>query len=183
MYFTFIHYIWFFICLGIFSGFFWLVKKKFLDRDGNLSVFYTLLICGFLGLILLCFVGASTIEGYTKKAKISNFTTEHIFNTESLKLRGRVANIGAFKLVKVQLEVHFKNSSLHDTSGQNFFKPRSFTDMLADLTSPKKSKDVVIYRVTIGKNIKPKSFRNFIKTVPYPPGFVRPLITYKVIAH
>jgi len=180
-YFTFLHWltIAFFLILFIF-----LTILSIRAATKSTKLLLSMIIASFLVTTFGAVIGLVILEKYTKKAKLLNVTQRRVLINETLVLKGRVKNIGKFKINYCKLEVKLVNNGWGGgfTKG-TFFKPGGL-----DFFGSKDKKDsrpnaVKATRVIIKDGLYPGEIKNFSVVVPYPPYFKNTYLNYKLYCH
>ena len=121
-YFTFLHWltIAFFLILFIF-----LTILSVKAANNNTKMLLSMIFASFLVTSFGAVLGIIILEKYTKKAKLLDVKQRRVLINETLVLKGRVKNIGKFKINYCKLEIKLVNNGWGGgfTKG-TFFKPK-----------------------------------------------------------
>ena len=180
-YFTILHWldVAFFLILFIFLT---VISVKAAGNSTKLllsMIFATFLVTSFgavLGLVIL--------EKYTKKAKIMSVKQRRVLINETLVLKGRVKNIGKFKINYCKLEIKLVNNGYGGkfTKG-SFFKSAGLNIFGSKDKKQQRPNTVKATRVIIKDGLKPGEIKNFSAVIPYPPYFKDTYLNYKLYCH
>ncbi len=180
-YFTILHWldIAFFLVLFIFLT---IISLKAADNSTKLllsMVFASFLVTAFgavLGLIIL--------EKYTKKAELVNVKQRRVLINETLVLKGRVKNIGKFKINYCKLEIKLVNNGFGGglTKG-SFFKSAGLNIFGSKDKKQQRPNTVKATKVIIKNGIIPGETKDFSAIIPYPPYFKNTYLNYKLYCH
>ncbi|WP_456470419.1 DUF2393 family protein [Caminibacter sp.] len=180
-YFTFLHLldIAFFLILFIFLTFISVKAAKNSTKLLLSMVFASFLVTSFgavLGLIVL--------EKYTKKAKLLEVKQRRVLINETLVLKGRVKNIGKFKINYCKLEIKLVNNGWGGgfKKGQ-LFKSGGFELFGSKNKEQKRPNVVKVTRYIITDGLLPGEIKNFSVVIPYPPYFKNTYLNYKLYCH
>ena len=142
-------------------------------------IFASFLVTSFgavLGLIIL--------EKYTKKAVLLDVKQRRVLINETLVLKGRVKNIGKFKINYCKLEIKLVNNGWGGgfTKG-TFFKPGGLSLFGSKEKEQKKPNVVKATRYIVTDGLRPGEIKNFTAVIPYPPYFKNTYLNYKLYCH
>ena len=106
-YFTFLHWltIAFFLILFIFLA---ILSAK--AANNNTKMLLSMIFASFLVTSFGAVIGLVILEKYTKKAKLLDAKQRRVLINETLVLKGRVKNIGKFKINYCKLEIKLVNN-------------------------------------------------------------------------
>lgn len=141
----------------------------------------------FAGFLVTSFGGVLSIiilEKYTKKATLLDVEQRRILFNETFVLKGRVKNIGRFKLNYCKLEVKLINNGFGKsiTKG-SFFKSGGFNIFGAKETKEKRPNTVEKNIVLFKSGLDPQISKNFSVIMKFPPYFRDASLRYKVHCH
>jgi hypothetical protein len=142
-------------------------------------IFASFLVTAFgavLGLIIL--------EKYTKKAELVNVKQRRVLINETLVLKGRVKNIGKFKINYCKLEIKLVNNGFGGgyTKG-SFFKPGGLSIFGSKDKKQQRPNTVKATKVIIKDGLIPGEIKDFSAIIPYPPYFKNTYLNYKLYCH
>ena len=178
-YFTILHWldILFFLILFIFLT---LLSVK--AAKDNTKLLISMIFASFLVTTFSAILGLIILEKYTKKAIVYDVKQRRVLINETLVLKGKVKNIGKFKINYCKLEVKLVNNGWGGgfTKG-TFFKPGG----LSIFGSKEKARPNIVkatrYIITDGLN--PGEVKFFSVIIPYPPYFKNTYLNYKLYCH
>jgi len=179
-YFTILHWldILFFLILFIF-----LVMLSVKASNNNTKVLLSMIFASFLVTAFGAVLGLIILEKYTKKAKILNVTQRRVLLNETLVLKGRVKNIGKFKINYCKLEVKLVNNGWGGKIQKgDFFKPGGLK-IFGSKDEEKRPNTIKVTKVIIKDGLLPGEIKNFSAVVPYPPYFRNTYLNYKLYCH
>jgi hypothetical protein len=140
-------------------------------------IFSSFLVTAFgaiLGLIIL--------EKYTKKAKLLDVVQRRVLINETLVLKGRVKNIGKFKINYCKLEIKLVNNGWGGGIQKGaFFKPGGL-DIFGSKDKESRPNTVKVSKIIV-RNLYPGQIKNFSAVIPYPPYFKNTYLNYKLYCH
>ncbi|WP_024790723.1 MULTISPECIES: DUF2393 family protein [unclassified Lebetimonas] len=179
-YFTFLHWLSlaFFLILFIFLTF--LSIKAAGNKTGLVisMIFASFLVTSF-GAVLSIII----LEKYTKKAELIDVRNRRVLINETLVVKGKVKNIGKFKINYCKLEIKLVNNGWGGKVPKGtFFKPGGLSIFGAKEKQQQKPNTIKATRIIV-KNLIPGEIKNFSAIVPYPPYFTNTYINYKLYCH
>ncbi len=181
-YFTILHWldIAFFLILFIF-----LVILSVKAAKDSVKLLLSMIFASFIVTAFGAILGLVILEKYTKKAKLLDVTQRRVLINETLVLKGRVKNIGKFKINYCKLEIKLVNNGWGGggfTKG-TFFKPGGL-ELFGSKDKKKKRPNVVkATRYIITDGLRPGEIKNFSAVIPYPPYFKNTYLNYKLYCH
>ena len=180
-YFTILHWlnVLFFLILFIF-----LVVLSVKASNENTKLLLSMVFASFLVTSFGAVLGLIILEKYTKKAKILNLTERRVLLNETLVLKGRVKNIGKFKINYCKLEVKLVNNELIEQKPQRgmFFKPGGL-EVFGNRNKNQQTNVIEATRVIIEDGLLPNEIKDFSTVVPYPSHFKNTYLSYKLYCH
>ncbi|NPA12314.1 MAG: DUF2393 domain-containing protein [Epsilonproteobacteria bacterium] len=180
-YFTILHWldIAFFLILFIF-----LVILSVKAAKDSVKLLLSMIFASFLVTAFGAVLGLVILEKYTKKAKLLNVEQRRVLINETLVLKGRVKNIGKFKINYCKLEIKLVNNGWGGgfTKG-TFFKPGGLSLFGSKEEKKKRPNTVTATRYIITDGLKPGEIKNFSAVIPYPPYFKNTYLNYKLYCH
>lgn len=180
-YFTILHWlnILFFLILFIF-----LVVLSVKASNNNTKVLLSMIFASFLVTAFGAVLGLIVLEKYTKKAKILNVTQRRVLLNETLVLKGRVKNIGKFKINYCKLEIKLVNNGWGGKIQKGaFFKSGGFEIFGSKDKEKKRPNTIKVTKVIIKDGLLPGEIKNFSTVMPYPPYFRNTYLNYKLYCH
>ena len=180
-YFTILHWldIVFFLILFIF-----LVIISIKAAGNSNKLLLSMIFASFLVTAFGAGLGLLILEKYTKKAKLLNVKQRRVLINETLVLKGRVKNIGKFKINYCKLEIKLVNNGWGGGfSKGSFFKSGGLNVFGSKDKQQVKPNTVKATRVIIKNGMKPGEIKSFSAIVPYPPYFKNTYLNYKLYCH
>ncbi len=180
-YFTLLHWLTlaFFLILFIF-----LVILSVKAAKDNVKLLLSMIIASFLVTAFGAVLGVIILEKYTKKAKLLDVSQRRVLINETLVLKGRVKNIGKFKINYCKLEIKLVNNGWGGgfTKG-TFFKPGGLNLFGSKDKEQKRPNIVKATRIIVKDGLLPGEVKNFSAVIPYPPYFKNTYLNYKLYCH
>ena len=178
-YFTILHWLdlLFFLLLFIF-----LVVVSVKASNNNLTLAISMIFASFLVTSFGGVLGIIILEKYTKKAKIVELKQRRVLLNETLVLKGRIKNVGKYKIGYCKLEVKLINNARSKKVEKGaFFKSGGF-ELFGSKKKNVKPNIVKVSKVVI-KNLPPAITKNFSLIIPYPPYFKNTDLRTKLYCH
>ena len=182
-YFTILHWldILFFLILFIF-----LAMLSVKASNNNIKALLSMVFASFLVTAFGAVLGLIILEKYTKKAEILNITKRRVLLNETLVLKGRVKNIGKFKINYCKLEIKLVNNGLNEKKtqqkGTTFFKSGGL-DVFGSKNEKKRPNTIEATKIIIKDGLLPGEVKNFSAITSYPPYFRNTYLNYKLYCH
>jgi uncharacterized membrane protein YgcG len=180
-YFTVLHWLslLFFLTLFIFLTF--LSVKA---ANNNIKLLISMIFASFLVTSFGAVLGIVVLEKYTKKASLLDVKKRRVFLNETLVVKGRVKNIGKFKINYCKLEIKLVNNGWGGKIQKGtFFKSGGFSLFGSKDEKKQKPNTIKATRIIIKDGLLPGEIKNFSAIVPYPPYFSNTYINYKLYCH
>jgi hypothetical protein len=180
-YFTILHWLTlaFFLILFIFLTF--LSVKA---ANNNVKLLISMIFASFLVTTFGAVLGIIVLEKYTKKAVLLDVKSRRVFLNETLVVKGKVKNIGKFKINYCKLEIKLVNNGWGGKiSKGTFFKPGGLSLFGSKEEKKQKPNTIKATRIIIKDGLLPGEIKNFSAIVPYPPYFSNTYINYKLYCH
>jgi len=179
-YFTSLHWldIAFFLILFIFLTLLSLKAAK-----NSVKLLLSMIFASFIVTAFGAILGLVILEKYTKKAELLDVTQRRVLINETLVLKGRVKNIGKFKINYCKLEIKLVNNGW---GGGGFTKGTFFKPGGLEIFGSKEKKRPNVLKVTrfiITDGLSPGEIKNFSAIIPYPPYFKNTYLNYKLYCH
>ena len=180
-YFTILHWltILFFLVLFIFLTF--LSVKA---AGNNIKLLISMIFASFLVTFFGAVIGIVVLEKYTKKAVLLDVETRRVFLNETLVIKGKVKNIGRFKINYCKLQIKLVNngwgSKIHKGA---FFRSEGLHLFGAKNKKQQKPNTITATRIIINNGLLPGEVKNFSAIMPYPSYFSNTYINYKLYCH
>ncbi len=177
-YFTILHWLdlLFFLILFIF-----LVIVSVKAAGDNIKLALSMIFASFLVTAFGGVLGIVILEKYTKKAKIIDLKQRRVLLNETLVLKGRVKNIGRFKINYCKLEVKLVNNGYGRPEKGAFFKSGGF-EIFGSKNKNVKPNTVKSTKVIV-RNLDSGMVKNFSMVIPYPPYFKNTYLNTKLYCH
>ncbi|AJC86860.1 DUF2393 domain-containing membrane protein [Campylobacter sp. RM16704] len=161
--FTFFHILIIFIML-ISTILTWILLYLKIQNKKHMIIFCTI---SFMLALILTISLLLTIDQYTKKASLSNFSTYRRLTTESIIVKGRVTNDTNFKISECFLELRIiDDNKKHEISGE-IFNQQNF-DSIKKANQRKRD---ISYSVNIANQLLGHTYKDFSFEVALPPHF------------
>jgi hypothetical protein len=180
-YFTILHWldIVFFLVLFIF-----LVIISIKAAGNSTKLLLSMIFASFLVTAFGAVLGLVILEKYTKKAELINVKQRRVLINETLVLKGRVKNIGKFKINYCKLEIKLVNNGWGGgfTKG-SFFKSGGLNIFGSKEKQQARPNTVKATRVIINDGLLPGETKDFSAIIPYPPYFKNTYLNYKLYCH
>jgi hypothetical protein len=180
-YFTVLHWltIAFFLILFIFLTF--LSVKA---ANNNVKLLLSMIFASFLVTSFGAVLGIIVLEKYTKKAELLDVKSRRVFLNETLVVKGRVKNIGKFKINYCKLTVKLVNNGWGKKLQKGaFFKPGGLSLFGSKDKEKQKPNTIEVTRIIIKNGLSSGEIKNFSMIMPYPPYFSNTYINYKLYCH
>jgi hypothetical protein len=180
-YFTTLHWldIVFFLVLFVF-----LVIVSIKAAGNSNKLLLSMIFASFLVTAFGAGLGLLILEKYTKKAKLINVKQRRVLINETLVLKGRVKNIGKFKINYCKLEIKLVNNGWGGgLSKGSFFKSGGLNVFGSKDKQQVKPNTVKATRIIIKNGMKPGEIKSFSAIIPYPPYFKNTYLNYKLYCH
>jgi len=175
MHFTVIHW----IMIVVFILFF-LLLVVLSQKESNKKTRVTLIIFSFIISVIGAVVSLLILDKYTKKAKITNYTTQRNYNKESVTIRGSIKNIGKFYIGYCTLDIRIVNKVVHKKGTKFMYKTSSVGDMFK---SKGYKKNFLKTSIKAVEDLKPKLTKSFKISVKIPPHFQNPRYFLHLVCH
>jgi energy-coupling factor transporter transmembrane protein EcfT len=153
------------------------ISKKEKRRNVFLSMVFASFLVTFTAAIFTIFV----LDKYTKKGKLLSIENHRLLRTEEIVFKGKVANVGKFKIGQCKLTIKMINNpakasnigdgQIFTPSGLEFFKAKE---------KKKERKNAIKREIVIAKNLRPREVRPFTIRMKYPPYFSKVRLIYKL---
>jgi hypothetical protein len=178
-YFTILHWldIAFFLILFIFLT---ILSAK--AAKNNIKLMLSMVFASFIVTVFLAILGILILEKYTKKARLLDVEQRRVLINETLVLKGRVQNIGNFKINYCKLDIKLVNNAW----GNHFKKGTFFKSAGLKLFGSKSKGRPNVLKVSkyiITDGLLPGQIKNFSVIIPYPPYFQNTYLSYKLYCH
>ena len=180
-YFTILHWldIVFFLILFIF-----LVVISIKAAGESVKLLISMIFASFLVTTFAAGLGLIILEKYTKKAKLLDVKQRRVLINETLVLKGRVKNIGKFKINYCKLEIKLVNNGWGGGFNKGtFFKSGGINIFGSKEKKQQRPNTVKATRVIIKDGLLPKEIKSFSAVIPYPPYFKNTYLNYKLYCH
>jgi hypothetical protein len=180
-YFTILHWFTLLFFLILFIFLFILSVKA---ANNNVKLLVSMIFSSFLVTSFGAVVGIVVLEKYTKKAVLLNIKLRRVFLNETLMVKGRVKNIGKFKINYCKLDIKLVNNGWsRGIQKGTFFKPGGLSLFGSKDEKEKKPNVVKATKIIIKDGLYPGEIKHFSTIIPYPPYFSNTYINYKLYCH
>ncbi len=180
-YFTILHWldIAFFLILFIF-----LTILSVKAAKNSVKLLLSMIFASFLVTSFGAVLGLIILEKYTKKAELLDVEQRRVLINETLVLKGKVKNIGKFKINYCKLDIKLVNNGWGGgfTKG-TFFKPGGLNLFGSKEEKKKRPNTIVATRYIITDGLRPGEIKFFTAIIPYPPYFKNTYLNYKLYCH
>ncbi len=180
-YFTILHWldIAFFLILFIF-----LTILSVKAAKNSVKLLLSMIFASFLITAFGAVLGLIILEKYTKKAELLDVQQRRVLINETLVLKGKVKNIGKFKINYCKLDIKLVNNGW---GGGNlpkgtFFKPGGLS-IFGSKEKKQRPNVVKVTRYIITDGLRPGEIKFFTAIIPYPPYFKNTYLNYKLYCH
>jgi len=153
-------------------------------KEKRRNVFWSMVFASFLVTSTAAIFTIFVLDKYTKKAKLLSIENHRLLRTEEIVFKGKVANVGKFKIGQCKLTVKMINNPMKASnlgqgqiftpSGLEFFKPKE---------KKKERKNTILEEFVVAKNLKPREIRYFTVRMKFPPYFTKSKLIYKLNCH
>lgn len=122
------------------------------------------------------------LDKYTKKGKLIAVSQQRDYRTKNIIIKGKVKNIGNFKIGYCNVEVRMLND-LSSKKGRliSYFKPSKSLDGL--FGSKEIKGNIVLQEFKVIKNLGKNNTQSFKVSMKYPSYFKNPTYKYKLYCH
>ncbi len=179
-YFTYLHWldIAFFLILFIF-----LTILSVKAAKDSVKLLLSMIFASFLVTSFGAILGLIVLEKYTKKAVLLDVKQRRVLINETLVLKGKVKNVGKFKINYCKLEIKLVNNGWGGgfKKGQ-FFKPKGL-ELFGSKEKKQRPNTIVATRYIVTDGLKPGEIKFFSVVIPYPPYFKNTFLNYKLYCH
>ena len=179
-YFTILHWldVLFFLILFIF-----LTVLSIKAAKDNTKLLISMIFASFLVTTFSAVLGLIILEKYTKKAIVYDVKQRRVLINETLVLKGKVKNIGKFKINYCKLEIKLVNNGWGGgfTKG-TFFKPGGLS-LFGSKDKETRPNIVKATRYIVTDGLNPGEVKFFSVIIPYPPYFKNTYLNYKLYCH
>jgi hypothetical protein len=180
-YFTILHWldIVFFLTLFVF-----LVVISIKAAGESVKLLISMIFASFLVTAFAAVLGLIILEKYTKKAKLLEVKQRRVLINETLVLKGRVKNIGKFKVNYCKLEIKLVNNGWGGGfSKGTFFKSGGFNVFGSKEKKQQRPNTIKATKIVIKDGLRAGEVKNFTAIIPYPPYFKNTYLNYKLYCH
>jgi len=180
IYFTILHWldIAFFLILFIF-----LTILSVQAAGNNVKLLISMIFSSFLVTTFGAVLGIIILEKYTKKAIVYDVRQRRVLINETLVLKGKVKNIGKFKINYCKLEIKLVNNGWGGGFRKGaFFKPGGLS-LFGSKDKESRPNVVKETRYIVTDGLNPGEVKFFSAVIPYPPYFKNTYLNYKLYCH
>ncbi|WP_456403126.1 DUF2393 family protein [Hydrogenimonas sp.] len=153
-------------------------------KETRPNVFWSMVFASFLVTSTAAVFSMFVLDKYTKKAKLVEIKNFRLLKTEEIVFKGKIANVGKFKIGQCKLTIKMINNPLEagKLSGSQVFKPSGF-DFFKPKSSKKERPNTVEREFVVVRGIEPGETRPFTIHMKYPPYFRKTRLIYKLFCH
>ncbi len=153
-------------------------------KETRPNVFWSMVFASFLVTSTAAFFSMFVLDKYTKKAKLVEIKNYRLLKTEEIVFKGKVANVGKFKIGQCKLTIKMINNPLEagKLSGSQVFKPSGF-EFFKPKNAKKERPNTVEREFVVVRDIEPNEIRPFTIHMEYPPYFRKTRLIYKLFCH
>ncbi len=165
------------IVVAVFSVlFFMLVILS--SSEKNTKTLISMIFSSFLLVVVGTAFSLFALDKYTKEAKLLSSSQIRDHSSESVIIRGKIKNIGKFKIGYCNVEVRMINPRKRGGKISYFTPSKSLS------FGSKGAKGSVVEEEFLAvKNIEPKKSKNFKIVMDFPPHFSNPEYKLKLFCH
>jgi hypothetical protein len=148
------------------------------SNEKNTKTLISMIFSSFLLVVVGSAFSLFALDKYTKEAKLLSSSQTRDYSNESVIIRGKIKNIGKFKIGYCNVEVRMINP--RKRGGKiSYFTPSKTLSF-----GSKSAKGNVIEEEFLAiKNIEPKKSKNFKIIMDFPPHFANPEYKLKLFCH
>jgi hypothetical protein len=150
-------------------------------KEKNVKTRLSMIFSSFLLIAVGIGFSLFALDKYTKKGKLVSISQQRDYRTESVKIKGKIKNIGKFKIGYCKIEVTISNTVQKHKRHNNYFKSSKSLDGL--LGSKKIKGNIIIQDFVAVSNLVKNNTQNFTYSIKYPPHFKKPKYKYKLYCH
>ncbi len=173
IYMTFFHW----MVVAIFAVlFFMLVILS--SSEKNPKTLISMIFSSFLLVVVGTAFSLFALDKYTKEAKLLSSSKTRDYSNESVIIRGKIKNIGKFKIGYCNVEVRMINARKRGGKISYFTPSKSLSFGSKDVKG-----NVVEEEFLAIKNLEPKKSKNFKIVMSFPPHFANPNYKLKLFCH
>jgi hypothetical protein len=180
-YFTILHWldVGFFLVLFLF-----LVFLSAKAAGDSVKLLLSMVFAAFLVTAFGAVLGFIILEKYTKKAELLDVKERRVLINETLVIKGRVKNIGKFKINYCKLDIRMVNNGRGaKLKGSTFFKSGGLSIFGSKKNEKKKPNVIKATKLIIKDGLAPGEIKMFSAVIPYPPYFKNVYLRYKLYCH
>ena len=153
-------------------------------KEKRKNIFWSMVFASFLVTSTAAIFTIFVLDKYTKKGKLLSIDSHRILRTEDIVFKGKVANVGKFKIGQCKLTIKIANNPLRAGSlGQGQIFTPSGLEFFKSKDKKKERKNTIEEEFVVAKNLKPREVQSFTIRMKYPPYFSKPKLIYKLHCH
>jgi len=150
-------------------------------KEKRKNVFWSMVFASFLVTSMMMVLTIFVLDKYTKKGKLISIKSHRVLRTEDIIFKGKVANVGKFKIGQCKLKIKIVNNPLRSTNlGQGQIFTPSGLEFFKSKDKKKERKNAIEEEFVVVKNLKPRDVKSFTIRMKYPPYFSRSKFIYKL---
>jgi len=149
----------------------------------DVKLLISMIFASFLVTTFSAVLGIVILEKYTKKAIVYDVRQRRVLINETLVLKGKVKNIGKFKINYCKLEIKLVNNGWGGGIAKGaFFKSGGF-NIFGSKDKENRPNVLKETRYIVTDGLNPKEVKFFSAIIPYPPYFKNTYLNYKLYCH
>jgi hypothetical protein len=152
------------------------------SKEKNKKTLISMIFSSFLLILFGIAFSLFALDKYTKKGKLLYSSQKRDHRKEIVIVKGKIKNIGNFKIGYCNVEVRISNDLTGSSRGKkSYFTP---SKSLGDMFGSKNVKSNLVKEEFLAvTNLEPNKSKNFKISMKFPPHFVNPKYRIKVFCH
>jgi len=152
------------------------------SKEKNTKTLISMIFSSFLLVTFGMAFSLFALDKYTKKGKLVYSSQKRDHRKEIVVVKGKIKNIGNFKIGYCNIEVRMSNDITNRSGGKkSYFTP---SKSLGNMFGSKDIKSNIVKEEFLAvENLEPGKSKNFKVSMKYPPHFVNPRYRIKVFCH
>ena len=149
--------------------------------EKNKKTLISMIFSSFLLVSIGILFSLYALDKYTKKGELVSSKQARDLRHESVIVRGKIKNVGNFKIGYCKIEIRISNQMKHSRGTKSYFTPNK---SLGNIFGSKDIKsNTIIEEFLAVEDLKPKKSKTFTASVPFPPHFENPKYRLKLFCH
>lgn len=148
------------------------------SKEKNRKTLISMILSSFLLVTVGTVFSLFALDKYTKKAKLLSSSQTRDYAKESVIVRGKIKNVGKFKIGYCKVEVRMINSISHRGKVSYFTPSKSLSFGSKDVKGSVVTEDFLALR-----DLEPKRSKNFKFRMDFPSHFENPKYKLKLFCH